>query len=80
MWEEIINKIINSPVIELRVIHNEDNEPVGFARIILDGLNASVDNIDADEFEMCRLERSFDTLSVVPEKAHKHDMLNLGLL
>jgi hypothetical protein len=80
MWEEIVNAIINTPITELRIIQDEEGDTVGFAHIILSGLDAKVDNIDEDEFERLRVEESFETFSIVPEKIHKHDLMKLGVI
>ncbi len=74
MWEDIIEGLItqNTPDEKvLRILQDEEGNNVGFARIILAGLDIPlVDHIGEDEFDALVDDKNYSLVEIMPQNSH----------
>lgn len=74
MWDTIVeNLITEEPSDEkvLRILQDEEGNEVGFARIILAGLDIPlVEHIDGDVFDKLVDEDNYNRVEIMPENLH----------
>ena len=74
MWEDIIEGLItqNTPDEKvLRILQDEEGNNVGFARIILAGLDIPlVDHIGEDEFDELVDDKNYSLVEILPQATH----------
>lgn len=78
MWEDILEALITKEAPDekvLRILQDDEGNDVGFARIILAGLDIPlVEHIDGDEFDELVDTENYNRVEIMPENTHYEEI------